>query len=43
MSAFFVCGIIIYSLAGAFKARDIQLWQIIFSKKDIKERYEAPR
>lgn len=31
------------SSAGAFKARDIQLWQIVFSKKGIKERYEAPR
>ena len=31
------------SCAGAFKARDIQLWQIVFSKKGLKERYEAPR
>ena len=29
--------------AGGFKARDLQLWQIIFSKKGLKERYEAPR
>lgn len=29
--------------AGGFKARDIQLWQIVFSKKGLKDRYEAPR
>ena len=31
------------SCAGGFKARDLQLWQIIFSKKGIKEHYDAPR
>lgn len=31
------------SCAGTFKARDIQLWQIVFSKTGLKERYEAPR
>ena len=29
--------------AGGFLARDIQLWQIVFSKHGLKERYEAPR
>lgn len=34
-----------YSLicAGAFKVRDIQLWQIVFSKNGLKEEYQAPR
>ncbi|CEG57742.1 cyclopropane fatty acyl phospholipid synthase [Legionella fallonii] len=31
------------SCAGTFKARDLQLWQIVFSKNGLKERYEAPR
>ena len=31
------------SCAGGFKARDVQLWQIVFSKHGTKERYEAPR
>lgn len=29
--------------AGGFKARSLQLWQIVFSKKGLKERYDAPR
>lgn len=29
--------------AGAFKARDIQLWQIVFSKTGLKERYDVTR
>lgn len=29
--------------AGGFKARDIQLWQIVLSTKGMKERYEAAR
>ena len=29
--------------AGGFKERDIQLWQIVFSKKGVKEGYQAPR
>ena len=33
----------LYYCAGGFKARDIQLWQIVFSKKGMKERYEAAR
>lgn len=31
------------SCAGAFKARDIQLWQVVLSKNGLKERYEASR
>lgn len=31
------------SCAGSFRARDNQLWQIVFSKQGIKEHYEAPR
>ncbi len=31
------------SSAGGFKARDMQLWQIVFSKNGLKERYDAPR
>lgn len=29
--------------AGGFKARDIQLWQIVFSKNGLKGGYDAPR
>lgn len=29
--------------AGCFRARDNQLWQIVFSKKGVKEGYHAPR
>jgi cyclopropane-fatty-acyl-phospholipid synthase len=29
--------------AGGFKARELQLWQIVFSKKGAIERYDAPR
>ena len=29
--------------AGAFRARKLQLWQIVFSKGGIKEGYQAPR
>ncbi len=29
--------------AGGFRARDMQLWQIVFSKKGILEGYQAPR
>lgn len=29
--------------AGGFKARDLQLWQIVFSKKGAIERYDSPR
>ena len=29
--------------AGGFRARDIQLWQVVFSKKGLIERYDAPR
>lgn len=31
------------SCAGAFRARKIQLWQIVFSRGGIKEGYQAPR
>jgi cyclopropane-fatty-acyl-phospholipid synthase len=33
---------LLYS-AGGFKARALQLWQIVFSKKGLKERYDSPR
>ena len=29
--------------AGGFKSRDLQLWQIVFSKNGLTERYQAPR
>ena len=29
--------------AGGFKARDLQLWQIVLSKNGLRDRYEAPR
>ena len=29
--------------AGGFKARELQLWQIVFSKKGAIQRYDAPR
>lgn len=29
--------------AGGFMARDMQLWQIVFSKNGTRERYDAPR
>lgn len=31
------------SSAGAFRARDIQLWQIVFSKTGVQGGYQAPR
>ncbi|QJD30276.1 cyclopropane fatty acyl phospholipid synthase [Methylococcus geothermalis] len=31
------------SFAGAFRARHIQLWQIVFSPKGLAQRYDAPR
>lgn len=31
------------SCAGCFRSRDMQLWQIIFSKKGLKEGYISPR
>ena len=31
------------SCAGAFRARDIQLWQIVFSPKGVKEGYQSVR
>jgi len=31
------------SCAGGFRAREIQLWQIVFSKEGVSGRYDAPR
>lgn len=31
------------SAAGGFKAREMQLWQMVFSKSGLKQRYDAPR
>jgi cyclopropane-fatty-acyl-phospholipid synthase len=31
------------SLAGSFRARENQLWQVVFSRGRIQQRYDAPR
>jgi cyclopropane-fatty-acyl-phospholipid synthase len=31
------------SCAGGFRARDLQLWQFVFRRPGVAERYHAPR